>query len=124
PGGPAWTFTGSQEVLACAAITSPERHAVSESARPSRADTHPNRSKSGSSRQIAVSSPSANNASGGDGGIVDGVSAERLGPCEVGQVPAAVGLPPDRRPRLGPDRAQITGRPCLQIDHMQLAVGR
>src|SRR5689334_17830927 len=35
PGGPAWTFTGSYEVLASAAIIAPERHAVSESARPS-----------------------------------------------------------------------------------------
>ena len=60
----------------------------------------------------------------GDVDIVDGVAAERLGHCQVGQVPAAVGLPPDRRPRLGPDPAQIAGRPSVQIDHMQLAGGR
>jgi hypothetical protein len=56
----------------------------------------------------------------GDGDVVDRGAAVPLGHRQIGQVPAAVGLPPDRRPRLRPDPAQVIDRPRLRVDYVQL----
>ena len=86
--------------------------------RPARDLHQPGGADANARRHVAVHS---RGAGGGHGDVEDGQATDRPGRGyrQIGHVPAAVGAPSGRRPRVQPDPPQILSRPRPQIDHVQ-----